>query len=87
MSLPGGYTQFKMPTEDSMEVLRKVYDEIANHGTTLSTITLESLLSNHVYATQVVAGLNYKFKVMHEGVYHSFVVWKKLNGTHKVSFS
>jgi hypothetical protein len=81
----GGYNTSKSPSDDSKNVLKINFNNIVCLHEKLTDLDLDHLLENHTYATQVVAGLNYKFSFVvgeHDVV---VVVWKKLNDTFEVS--
>ena len=80
----GGYTEFMTPSEDSKNVLENVFEHLLNVDL-FQTLQKEHLLNNHSYATQVVAGKNYKFTFLHDKSNYSIIVWRKLDGTYRVT--
>jgi hypothetical protein len=81
----GAYTTVKTPSEESKEVLKKNFKEIVSLHEELGNLNLDNLLSNHTYATQVVAGLKYKFMFKTKTYDATVHILQKLNQTFEVS--
>lgn len=80
----GAYNTCQNPTADSKEILTKTFKKITELHAKLNYLTLELLLENHTYSTQVVAGVNYKFNFTFNNHDVVVVVWKKLDDTLEV---
>lgn len=81
----GSYNTAQSPSNESKEILIKSFTNISELHSKLNFLTLEHLLENHTYSTQVVAGLNYKFHFEFNNNEVVVVVWKKLDNTLEVS--
>jgi len=90
----GAYSEFKNPDETANKILTESYPrlvEILDGHPSLpkvNDLTLDHLLANYTYSTQVVAGKNYKFHIVHSDTKYELIVYHKLDGSvHVTSFS
>lgn len=81
----GAYDQFKKPDAEADKVLRDNFEAITKRFPDLKDLKLESLLRDYEYARQVVAGLNYKFRVPHADKRYELVIWHKLDDTYELT--
>ena len=81
----GGYKTPKTPTDESKDILKKNFDKIVSLHENFNNLDIDYLLENHMYSTQVVAGLNYKYTFVANEKEHVVVIWKKLNNSFEVS--
>lgn len=88
----GGYTGFKNPDETGNKILIENYENLTKilrdiNFPNLKDLTLEKLLDNYIYATQIVAGKNYKFHIAHCDTKYELIIYHKLDDTtHVTSF-
>lgn len=81
----GAYNKSKTPSDESKDVLKRNFNNIVSLHEKLADLKLEYLLENHTYATQVVAGLNYKISFVVDKHDVVVVIWRKLDNTFSVS--
>lgn len=82
----GSYGELKKPSEDSKNVLKNVFETLTKLHEDFHDLDLNTLLDNHNYTTQVVAGLNYRFNFFHKGANYNVKVWAKLDKTFETVF-
>ena len=81
----GTYGTYKLPTDISKDVLTINFNDIVTLHEKLNNLDINHLLENHLYATQVVAGLNFKYSFSTDEHDVVVVIWKKLDNTYSVS--
>ncbi len=80
----GAYTAEKPFDINAHTVFNAIKKEfLEKHDKSIVT----SIIVPKKYATQVVAGTNYKMTVDVNGECHQLTVWKQLNGTHTLTSS
>jgi hypothetical protein len=79
----GGYTEMKNADDKSRGVLTNTFNQLSQRDE-FKGLTLDNLLNNHTYQTQVVAGTNYKFNIAYGNKYE-VVVWHKLDKSHNLT--
>jgi hypothetical protein len=81
----GAYGTIQSPTNESKEILTSNLNNLTSLHEKLNNLSLEHLLENHTFSTQVVAGLNYKFSFVHNEHNVVIVIWRKLDNSFEVS--
>jgi len=79
----GGYSKLKLPTEDSKTVITNIFADVKVLHESLNDLELTHLLENHMFSTQVVAGLNYVFVFTHKNTDYKVTTWAKLDKTYQ----
>lgn len=83
----GSYTNFKKRDENSDEVFKSIFEEFRKVVNGVG-ITIDKLPEEYIYATQVVAGLNYKFHFYHDSRKYELIVYRRFDKTTSItSFS